>query len=276
MTRIRRIRLPSLWTPLLLCLYAVATGAYAQDHPQAVQEENVGCSSWEIEDGCSEGDTLKINGISLYYEVRGQGEPLLLLHGGGGSAEHFNLMLPELTKHFRVITPDSRAQGRSTDTDEPLSYHQMVEDMIGLLDSLGIDAAYVGGWSGGAADAIHMAIYYPERIRALLLTPAALSAEALTEVFWEQFEQWDVPEKLGKWWRTRSGPTEEELAGIRAPTLIVAGKDEQFVKHDHFAWWHRVIPSSELLWLPEADHFSVVNKPDAVNRAFLSFLSRHR
>ena len=277
MKRIRRLGLASLWGPLvLLCTSVFAAGTYAQDHPQEDSVEDRPCSPWEIEPRCSEGEFLQINGISLYYEVHGQGEQLLLLHGGGSSAENFNLMLPELTKHFRVITPDSRSQGRSTDTEEPLSYRLMVEDMIGLLDSLGIDSAYVGGWSDGAAIAIHMAIYYPERVRALLLTPVDLSAEALTEVFWEQVEQWDMPEKLETWWRSRSSPAEGELSGIRVPTLIVAGKDEQFIKHDHFVWWHRVIPNSELVWIPETDHFLVVNKPDEVNQVFLSFLNKHR
>jgi len=186
MKGIEGLGLPILWAPiLLLCTSLLAARAYAQDQSRAVQAKDHPCSPWEIEEGCSEGEVLQINGISLYYEVYGQGEPLLLLHGGGGSAENFNLMLPELAEHFQVITPDSPAQGRSTDTDQPLSHRQMVDDMIGLLDSLGIDSAYVGGWSDQASIAIHMAIYHPERVRALLLTPVDLSSDALTDVFWE-------------------------------------------------------------------------------------------
>ena len=75
--------------------------------------------------------------------MRGEGEPLLLLHGGGGSAEHFNAMLPELSELYQIITPDTRAQGRSSDTDEPMSYRQFADDMVTLLDSLGIASAYV-------------------------------------------------------------------------------------------------------------------------------------
>lgn len=201
----------------------------------------------------------------------------MLLHGGGGSAEHFNPMIPELAKHFRVITPDSHAQGRSTDTDEPLSYRQMVEDMIGLLDSLGIDSAYVGGWSDGAALAIYTAIYHPERVRALLLTAVDLSSEALTEVFREDAKEWKLPEKLETlWYETRVSPTEEELAGIRAPTLFVIGEKEQYIKLDHIAWQYNSIPGAEVVWIPDADHFLVLNKPDEVSQAFLSFVNKHR
>ena len=220
------------------------------------------------------GSVLEINGIQLYYKIHGHGEPLLLLHGGGGSAEHFEHMLPELARHFQVLTPDSRAQGRSTDTSQPLSYRQMVEDMIGLLDALGIDTAYVGGWSDGAAIAMHIAIYYPERVRALLLTPVDLSAEALTDEFWKESEQWELPEKLVTWWQTRVSPTEEELQGIRAPTLIVAGENEQFIKREYFVRWQEVIPNAETVWIADTDHFLVINKPDQVNQAIISFLKK--
>ena len=278
MKRIRRLNLPGLLAlSLLLCAAVLSERVYAQDESPAARTEVGECTSIEIEPGCSEGDLLEIDGISLYYEVRGQGEPLLLLHGGGGSAEHFNRMLPELTKHFQVITPDSRSQGRSTDTDEPLSYRLMVEDMVGLLDSLDIESAYVGGWSDGAAIAIYMAIYHPERVRALLLTPVDLSSEALTELFWEDAKQWNLPEKLETlWYKTRVSPTDEELAGIRAPTLFVIGQDEQYIKPEHLAWQYETIPGAEVAWISGADHFLVINKPDDVNQVILSFLSRHR
>lgn len=220
------------------------------------------------------GSILEINGIQVYYELHGYGEPLLLLHGGGGSAEHFEHMLPELAQHFQVITPDSRAQGRSTDTDQPLSYRQMVEDMIGLLDALDIDSAYVGGWSDGAAIAMQIAMHYPERVRALLLTPVDLSAEALTDEFWKESEQWKLPEKLVTWWQTRVSPTEDDLRAIRVPTLIVAGENEQFIKREYFVRWQELIPNAETVWIADTDHFLVINQPNQVNQAIISFLRK--
>lgn len=278
MKGITQYGLQSLWTLSLLLHVALLGGrAYAQDGSQTTSSEVVECSPWEIEEGCSEGDMLQINGISLYYEVRGQGEPLLLMHYGGGSAETFNRILPELSKHFRVITPDSRAQGRSTDSDEPLSYRLFVDDMVDLLDSLGIDSAYVGGASDGAAIAIHMALYHPERVRALLLGPVDLSPEALTEVFWGNVEQFALPEKLTTlWFETRISPTQEELAAIQVPTLFVIGEEEQYVKLDHVAWQYESIPTAEVVWIPDADHSQFVSKPDEVSQEILSFLNRHR
>jgi pimeloyl-ACP methyl ester carboxylesterase len=223
----------------------------------------------------AEEDILHINGISLYYQVYGQGEPLLLMHGGNGSSENFRAMLPELMKHFQVITPDSRAHGRSTDSDKPLSYRQLVDDMVGLLDALRIDSVYAGGWSDGAGTGLHMAIYHPNRVSALILTPVDLSAEALSDIFWEDAKarNWNIPNKLATWWSTRTSPSEEELSRIEVPTLIIAGQDEQYIKHDYFKRWHQVIPNSELVWIPEASHFLVYEKPDEVNQAILSFLN---
>jgi len=244
---------------------------------RATATGNSACSTWEISSGCSEGSFLQINGISLYYEVHGEGEPLLMLHGGGGSAEHFNPMLPELSERFQVITPDTRAQGRSTDTDEALSYRQFADDMVALLDSLGIASAYVGGWSDGAAIAIHIAMHHPERVRALLLTAVDLSSEALTETFLEESKQWNLPEKLSTFWfQTRTTPTTEELAAIRTPTLFVIGEEEQYIKPAHLAWQYESIPQSEVVWIPEADHMLVLENPDEVNEAFISFIAKHR
>jgi pimeloyl-ACP methyl ester carboxylesterase len=231
------------------------------------------CGLWTIEPECSDGTYLPINGISLYYEEHGQGEPLLLLHGGAGSAENFNLMLPGLAKHYRVITPDSRAQGRSTDDDKPLSYLQMVDDMIALLDALDIGSAYVGGWSDGAAIALHMAIYHPKRVRALLLTPVDLTSDGLSDLFWEETKEMEFPEKLETWWRERLRPTEEDMSGINVPTLFVIGENEQYVKLDHVSWQYKLIPGAEVAWIPDADHI-LPAYPDAVNGAFLSFLKQ--
>jgi pimeloyl-ACP methyl ester carboxylesterase len=118
-------------------------------------------------------------------------------------------------------------------------------------------------------------MYYPKRVRALLLTPVDLSAEALTQLWWDQSEQWSLPERLTTFWYGRTSPTKDQLAGITAPTLFVIGKDEQFVKLDHVAWQYESIPGAEVVWIPGADHI-LVAKPDAVNKAFLSFLDRQR
>ena len=125
-----------------ILFHAALLAQTPDDETPGIEADDPTCGLWTIEPRCSEGIHLQVNDISLYYEARGQGEPLLLLHGGGGSAEHFNFMLAGLAERYRVITPDSRTHGRSTDAEEPLSYRIMVEDMVALLDSLNINSAY--------------------------------------------------------------------------------------------------------------------------------------
>jgi pimeloyl-ACP methyl ester carboxylesterase len=266
-----RLRLSWLVIVVLGHLLAVDQGK-AQD--KTTDQAECICPDTDLK--CSKGAFLEINGICLYYEVHGQGDPILLMQGGGGSAEVFNRMLPGLTTHFQVITPDTRGRGRSTDTADPLSYRQFVEDMVGLLDALGIDSAFVGGYSEGAATAIHMAISYPDRVRALILTPVNLDAHVFPKRFWEDAERWNLPQKQVTFYRSKISPTEEEMASIRAPALIVIGTEEQYVALDHLAWQYETIPEAKVVWLEGADHGDLVIEPDRVVEAIMTFLQRVR
>lgn len=102
-----------------------------------------------------------VNSIRLYYETYGQGPPLLLLHGNGGSLEAFRKNIPYFAKRYRVIAVDSRAQGKSVDLSDTLSFEQMADDFAALLTSLRIDSAYVVGWSDGGIDALLLAMRHP-------------------------------------------------------------------------------------------------------------------
>ena len=122
-----------------------------------------------------------VNDIILYYEIVGEGEPLLLLNGGTGCTESWawGNQYEALGQHYTVIAPDSRAQGRSTDSDEPLSYQLMADDMVALLDHLDIDSAHVVGWSDGGNTGSDMAIRYPDRVRSLVATGAQFRADGM-------------------------------------------------------------------------------------------------
>src|SRR6186713_923625 len=105
----------------------------------------------KIEYGSNNGSVISINGKNIYYEEYGQGTPVLLLSGGGinRSIRDFGKCIPGLSKHFRVIAPDTPGQGRSEQTDS-LSYNLLTDFMSQLIDSLKIDSCYVMGWSDGA------------------------------------------------------------------------------------------------------------------------------
>ena len=115
--------------------------------------------------------------ITTYYEESGSGEPLLLIMGIGGDLQGWALQVPELAKHFRVITYDNRGAGRTSAPDRPYSIRQMAGDACALLDHLGIDKAHVLGFSMGGYIAQEFAIAHPERVEKLILLATACSID---------------------------------------------------------------------------------------------------
>ncbi len=111
------------------------------------------------------GKRIQVGDISMYYEIYGKGEPLILLHGGFGSSEMMGGMIAAFSKKYRVIAVDSRSQGRTTDSDEKeLSYAQMALDVNGFMDQLKIKKAKFVGWSDGGDIALELALIHPEKI----------------------------------------------------------------------------------------------------------------
>jgi pimeloyl-ACP methyl ester carboxylesterase len=111
-----------------------------------------------------------VNGISLYHEEHGSGQPLILLHGGLGSGDMYAPILPLLAKGRRVITVDLQAHGRTADIDRPLRYETLGDDVAGLIRHLGVAQADVMGYSFGAATALRTAIQHPDLVRRLVVT----------------------------------------------------------------------------------------------------------
>jgi pimeloyl-ACP methyl ester carboxylesterase len=110
-----------------------------------------------------------IGGLSLYYQVRGTGEPLVLLHGGVAAGEMFGPVLPALAEHRQVIAVDLQGHGRTADVDRPLRFELMAGDVAALVRHLGLDAADVMGYSLGGGVALRTAIQHPELVRRLVL-----------------------------------------------------------------------------------------------------------
>ena len=117
--------------------------------------------------------TIDVNGFQLYYEERGAGEPLLLLHGGTGSgADWQHVFTSGDPAGFRVIVPDLRGHGRSTNPSGTFTFRQAAKDVFGLLDSLGVARVSAIGLSMGAKTLLHMATQQPDRIDAMVLVSA--------------------------------------------------------------------------------------------------------
>ena len=118
-----------------------------------------------------------VNGLRLYYESHGSGQPLILLHGGVGATERFSEILPLLSSTRRVIAADLQAHGRTADIDRPLTFEAMADDIAGLMKHLGIARADVMGYSIGAGVALRVAVRYPEAVRKLVLVSTAFKRD---------------------------------------------------------------------------------------------------
>lgn len=110
-----------------------------------------------------------VNGINLYYEIHGSGEPLILLHGGLGATEMFGEVVPLLAKSRRVIAVDLQAHGRTADIGRPMSFEAMADDIAALIKHLGIEKADVMGYSLGGGVALRVAVQHPDAVKKLVL-----------------------------------------------------------------------------------------------------------
>jgi pimeloyl-ACP methyl ester carboxylesterase len=110
-----------------------------------------------------------VNGLKLYYEIHGSGEPLIALHGGLGSTAMFSPILPALAREFRVIAVDLQAHGRTADIDRPMRLETMAEDIAALMQHLGLQQADLIGYSLGGGVALRLAIQHPKAVRKLVL-----------------------------------------------------------------------------------------------------------
>lgn len=229
----------------------------------------------------------------LYYEVRGAGDPILLLHGGGGSSERsWPKEYDALARDFMVIKMDSRGHGRSSDGAGPLTYGRLAADVVRILDHLNLPRAHVVGHSMGAITALHLLVDYPDRIRTATLLAGTYHVDTYNPEAYaamkRELERLLGGEKLDSRWATTplpvlrklhdsllTGPTLtlRVLQTIRRPALIVmAGKDDFFAPAigDQM---RANIKDSELIHYPAATHrVQVTNSPELIPaiRAFIT------
>ena len=216
-----------------------------------------------------------VNGLNMYYEVHGEGPPLLLLHGGTGSIP--TKWIPIFSGQFRVIAMEQMGHGRTADViDRPFHFHDMAEDTVELMRHLGIESAVIVGYSDGGIIGIDMAIHHPERVTKLAVTGANSRADGYTaeNLEWARtFKPADLPvsdayaslspdgaghwpivlRRLQRMWPVEPNFTREEMENIKAPTLIIIG-DGDIVTPEHAVEMFRTIPRAQLCVVPHAGH----------------------
>jgi pimeloyl-ACP methyl ester carboxylesterase len=255
-------------------------------------------SLWKLLKGKkAKGHYADVNDIKMYYETYGKGEPLLFLHGGTAFIESYMFQIPFFSKNYFVIAVDSRAHSRTTDSEQPLSYSLMASDMLGLLDCLNIKKTNLVGWSDGGIIGLELAIKHPDFINKLVLIGASTHHKGLHENFMEMVKKaiadnWLEPmaidmykktapdpghvsvliEKIKKLWLTEPEYTQKEISSIKAPTLVITGKNEESIKEEHTKNIAQTIPNAKLELIPNTGHFCPVEDPKTVNRLISNFL----
>jgi pimeloyl-ACP methyl ester carboxylesterase len=225
-------------------------------------------------------DYRAVNGLKMYYEVHGQGPPLVLLHGGTATVmTSFESIMPVYSKTHTVIAPEQMGHGHTADADRPLSYTQMADDTDALLEQLGVVNADVLGISDGGEVALYLAGRHPSRVRKLVIMGAAFSsrdpvavvrwANRTTPVEWpaswtyralspDGVDHWPVfLAKVLTLYKTWPGLSPAEIAAITAPTMIVIGDRDEFTLQQADQM-RRSLPGARVCVLPNTNHGQLV------------------
>lgn len=231
------------------------------------------------------GNYINVRGIEMYYEIYGKGEPLLMIHGNGGSISSFMYQIPFFSKNYKVIAVDSRAQGKSVDTQDSLSFEMMADDFNTLLDNLHIDSCYVLGWSDGGINGLLLAIRHPEKVKKLAVTGANLWPDS-TAIIATDYKWWmNYYDTLGKMPQTADiiktrklvkldcfepHITREQLQQIHCPALVIGG-DHDIILTEHTVYIAQSIPNAYLWILPNSSHSTLIDYKDLFNKTVDDF-----
>jgi pimeloyl-ACP methyl ester carboxylesterase len=234
-----------------------------------------------------------VNGIKIWYAEFGQGEPVILLHGGLANSNYWGDQVPVLAKHYRVIVMDSRGHGRSTRNEQPYGYDLMASDVIALMDYLKIEKAAIVGWSDGAILGLDIAINHPERLTKLFAfaansDPSGVKDIAQSAVFnayiaraEKEYEKLSATpneyksflDQISKMWATQPNWTADQLKSIKVPTWVVDADHDEAIKRENTLFMADNIPGAGLLLQAQVSHFSFLQDPQQFNADVLHFLA---
>ena len=232
----------------------------------------------------------QVGDLNIYYEVHGQGRPLVLLHGAYQTADTLGPLLPGLAESHQVVVPEMQGHGRTADIDRPITYEAMADDTAGLMRHLGIENADLVGYSMGGGIALQVTIRHPELVRKLVVASAGFTYDSMHAEVIEMFpsispemfagspieEEYlriapnpgDFPKLVHKLKELDTTPfawPEEDVRAIAAPTLIILG-DSDVITLEHAVRLFRLrgggfmgdltgLPASQLAVLPGTTHF---------------------
>jgi len=215
-----------------------------------------------------------VNGLKMYYEIHGQGKPLVLIHGGGSTIQtNFEKIIPLLAKNRKVIAVELQAHGRTSDRNAGLTFEQDADDIATLLKNLNIDKADFLGFSNGGTTTLQIAIRHPEIVDKMILGSALAKRNGVPDWFWGfmlQAKLENMPAQLKDGYKKIAADTnglqvmhdrdakrmvnfkdipDEQIKAITVPTLIIIA-DKDVITPEHALELHRQIANSEFAIIP--------------------------
>jgi len=257
------------------------------------------------------GSYVKANGLNMYYEEYGLGEPLVLIHGGTNSNKRFEPHIPTFSKHFRVIAPDFRGHGQTDNPSGEFSYRLLADDMAAFINGLGLEKPLICGWSDGGQIALELGMHYPDLMKCMVVgaawfrfsetylsalramgfeSPGVVNIERIKQS-WPQMveflrslhspphdpDYWEtLVTQISTMWMTPLGYTAEDFRKIKIPTLILIGDRDETAPVEEAVEMYRFIPGAELAIVPNSDHSLPLTRAELFTTLVLNFLVRHK
>ena len=224
--------------------------------------------------------------ITHFNVEKGQGEPLILLHGNGEDCGYFKHQIAAFSQRYHVYALDTRGHGKTPRGEQPFTIRQFAQDLLDFMDGHKIERAHLLGFSDGGNIAMVFAMRHPARVGRLILNGANLDAGGVKRAV-------QIPIELGyRIARAFAGKSDgarqnaellglmvndpnvpaQELSKITAKTLVIAGTKDM-IKGEHTRLIAKSIPGAELVFLP-GDHFIACKKPEEFSKKVLEFLGQ--
>ena len=253
------------------------------------------------------GNRVKVNGMQMYYEVSGRGDPLIVLHGAYMNIPGMGAIIPRLAKTHKVYALEFQGHGRTTDIDRPITYPNLADDVAAFMDAVGVPKADVFGYSMGAAVALQLAIRHPAKVSKLVAASVAYDARGWQPEFTAFIPQMTVemflqmpfakeypklaanpngfPELVRKLIALEKEPMawEADVKAMKTPVLIITG-DADVATLEHSVAMFRLLggggmgdmgkplPASRLAVMPATSHTAVITQPDLLHAFIEPFL----
>ncbi len=269
---------------VLILILSAACNSNVQDNSNGIDEITYGSNE-------KVGKYVTLNGANIYFEEYGKGEPLLLIHGNGGSIQSMENQIEYFKNKYRIIVADNRGHGKSELKTDSLTYAQITEDWEALVNYLKLDSINIVGWSDGGIIALKMGISGKTNVKKMVAMGANLRPDSTAVHAWainhdmetlkdinakirenDTTQNWDLQKQLLQILLVQPNIPTPYLARIKAAVLIMAG-DEDITKNQHSLEMYEQIPNAQLCIMPGENHYTPVSNPALFNEIVDRFLS---